>query len=127
MQTLKESLNIDTDQKKILMKSRQKFIRKSVLKEEIYNYEQQGYKLSSKTKNKAIMKIQKPEIEISYNEFVQLFCEMGFKFIPNLFHSFDDEVKNISDFSFVSVDHESVLICYYLYTDNKKKSVIFKN
>ena len=46
MQTLKESLNIDTDQKKILMKSRQKFIRKSVLKEEIYNYEQQGYKLS---------------------------------------------------------------------------------
>ena len=121
MQTLKESLNIDTDQKKILMKSRQKFIRKSVLKEEIYNYEQQGYKLSSKTKNKAIMKIQKPEIEISYNEFVQLFCEMGFKFIPNLFHSFEDEVKNISDFSFVSVDHESVLICYYLYTDNKKK------
>ena len=71
MQTLKESLNIDTDQKKILMKSRQKFIRKSVLKEEIYNYEQQGYKLSSKTKNKAIMKIQKPEIEISYNEFVK--------------------------------------------------------
>lgn len=123
---INQALDLSTDQKKLLTNVKQKFIRKSILKEEISNYEEQGYVVSSKQKSKAIVKKLKPEIELGYYEFVQLFCEMGFKIIPNLPHSFNDETKDISDFSFIAEDNECILICYYLYSYAKKEISCFE-
>lgn len=124
---INQALDLSTDQKKLLTNVKQKFIRKTILKEEISNYEEQGYVVSSKQKSKAIVKKLKPEIELGYYEFVQLFCEMGFKIIPNLPHSFNDETKDISDFSFIAEDNECILICYYLYSDTKKEISSFEH
>lgn len=124
---IKHALDLDTDQKKLLTKVKQKFIRKTVPNNEISNYEQQGYIVSSRKNTKATMKIQKSENELGYYAFVQLFCEMGFNVIPNFPHSFNDETKDISDFSFIAEDNECVLICYYLYSDTKKEISFFKN
>lgn len=124
---IKQTLDLNTDQKKLLTNVKQKFIRKTILKEEISNYEEQGYIVSSKQKIKASVKKLKPEIELGYYEFVQLFCEMGFNVIPNLPHSFDDETKDISDFSFIAEDNECILICYYLYSDTKKEISSFEH
>ncbi len=126
METFKNLLDLNLDQKKLLTQAKQKFLRKSVQKKEISNYEQHGYIVASKTKNKAIMKILKPEVELAYNEFLQLFCEMGFDIIPNIPHSFGDDVRDISDFSFISADCESILICYYLFSNNKNEISNFK-
>lgn len=123
---INQALDLNTDQKKLLTNIKQKFIRKRILKEEISNYEEQGYVVSSKQKSKAIVKKLKPEIELGYYEFVQLFCEMGFKIIPNLPHSFNDETKDISDFSFIAEDNECILICYYLYSYAKKEISCFE-
>lgn len=124
---IKQTLDLNTDQKKLLTNVKQKFIRKTILKEEISNYEEQGYIVSSKQKIKASVKKLKPEIELGYYEFVQLFCEIGFNVIPNLSHSFDDETKDISDFSFIAEDNECILICYYLYSDTKKEISSFEH
>lgn len=118
---IKQALDLNTDQKKLLTIVKQKFVRKTILKEEISNFESEGFIVSSKQKVKATVKKLKPEIELGYYEFIQLFCEMGFNVIPNLPHSFNDEIKDISDFSFIAEDNECILICYYLYSDTKKR------
>lgn len=124
---IKQALDLNTDQKKLLTIVKQKFVRKTIQKEEISNFESQGFIVSSKQKSKAIMKKLKPEIELGYYSFIQLFCEMGFNVIPNLPHSFNDETKDISDFGFIAENNECVLICYYLYSDTKKKISSFEN
>ncbi len=124
---IKQALDLNTDQKKLLTIVKQKFVRKTILKEEISNFESQGFIVSSKQKSKAIVKKLKPEIEIGYYSFIQLFCEMGFNVIPNLPHSFNDETKDISDFGFIAENNECVLICYYLYSDAKKELSSFEN
>ena len=124
---IKQALDLNTDQKKLLTIVKQKFVRKTILKEEISNFESQGFIVSSKQKSKAIMKKLKPEIELGYYSFIQLFCEMGFNVIPNLPHSFNDETKDISDFGFIAENNECVLICYYLYSDTKKEISSFEN
>ena len=124
---IKQALDLNTDQKKLLTVVKQKFVRKTILKEEISNFESQGFIVSSKQKSKAIVKKLKPEIELGYYSFIQLFCEMGFNVIPNLPHSFNDETKDISDFGFIAENNECVLICYYLYSDAKKELSSFEN
>ena len=124
---IKQALDLNTDQKKLLTIVKQKFVRKTIIKEEISNFESQGFIVSSKQKSKAIMKKLKPEIELGYYSFIQLFCEMGFNVIPNLPHSFIDETKDISDFGFIAENNECVLICYYLYSDTKKEISSFEN
>lgn len=124
---IKQALDLNTDQKKLLTIVKQKFVRKTILKEEISNFESQGFIVSSKQKSKAIVKKLKPEIELGYYSFIQLFCEMGFNVIPNLPHSFNDETKDISDFGFIAENNECVLICYYLYSDAKKELSSFEN
>ncbi len=124
---IKQTLDLNTDQKKLLTNVKQKFVRKTIAKEEISIYEEQGYIVSSKQKTKAIVKKLKPEIELGYYAFIQLFCEMGFNVIPNLAHAFNDEIKDISDFGFIAEDNECVLICYYFYSEDKKEISDFED